>query len=115
MGDRVRSLRILAAAPDSPEFDRATGRPIMPLSELSLILTGSRDAARRHLGMIERGARVNVQITTIQSLARVFGVSLDWLVSGTGDPPNAEAVKARVDAARKGASRVAVKRTGTDG
>lgn len=53
-----------------------------------------------HASLIESGVVSNVKLETAKGLARVLGVSLDWLVNGVGDPPSAESVQLAVDAAR---------------
>jgi len=42
----------------------------------------------------------NVGSRTLASLARVLGISLDWLITGIGDPPTKESVRAAVERAR---------------
>jgi transcriptional regulator with XRE-family HTH domain len=44
-----------------------------------------------------RGA---IELDTARALAGALGVSLDWLASGTGDPPDPTAIRAAVEAAR---------------
>lgn len=36
----------------------------------------------------------------LKGITDTLGISLDWLVSGTGDPPTAEQIKAAVEVAR---------------
>lgn len=51
-----------------------------------------------HLGLLidrlETSERADVQRRTLESIATTCGVSLDWLVIGTGDEPTAEQVQA---------------------
>ena len=53
-----------------------------------------------HTSLIETGARPNIEARTAASLARVLGVSLDWLVTGAGKEPSERAVRSAVAAAR---------------
>lgn len=46
--------------------------------------------------MIETGARQDPASTTLSSLGRVLGVSVDWLLAGIGEPPTAESVRAAI-------------------
>jgi transcriptional regulator with XRE-family HTH domain len=78
---------------------RLAGLSARALSELARdagVGTGS-DA---HVGMIERGTVKYPRPETLARLAAVLGVSLDWLITGNGDEPTAEQVRAAVDAAR---------------
>lgn len=63
-----------------------------------------------HTSLIEGGLRLNVEARTAEALARVFGVSLDWLISGIGDAPSARRVRAALSKALEAESS-----TGTDG
>lgn len=49
---------------------------------------------------IEKGQATEVSGNTLAAFAELFGVSLDWLVNGTGPEPTARKVKAAVDAAQ---------------
>jgi len=53
-----------------------------------------------HVAKIENGARTRPEYRTIAGLARALSVSAEWLGEGTGDPPDPDAVRAAVDAAR---------------
>lgn len=53
-----------------------------------------------HTSMIECGLRQNITADTARGLARATGATLDWLLSGAGDPPTDEQVSAAVAAAR---------------
>lgn len=46
--------------------------------------------------MIESGAKRDVRSKTLSKLAAALGVSLDWLVNGTGAPPTARRVQAAI-------------------
>lgn len=52
------------------------------------------------VGNVEGGHVADPGINLLKGIADALGVSLDWLVSGTGDPPTAEQIKAAVEAAR---------------
>ena len=56
--------------------------------------------AEGHCSLIENGTRPHVEVRTAQSLARVLGVSLDWLIDGSGRTPSERAVRAAVESAR---------------
>lgn len=82
------------------------------LGELSAReLSGLAGVAAGHVALLESGEREHPRSDTLVALARVLGVSLDWLVSGNGETPTVESVRAAVDAAR--AERQAS--TGTEG
>lgn len=51
-------------------------------------------------------------VGTVSALARVLGVTLDWLVDGAGEKPNADDIIASVKKAKKASERAA-QRTGT--
>ncbi len=53
------------------------------------------------VSMIESGNREDPSGSTVAALARVLGVSADWLLSGTEPEPSEEQVKAAVAAARE--------------
>lgn len=57
-----------------------------------------------HVGMIERGDRFRLAYPTVSRLARVLGVSTDWLADGIGPTPDPAAVRASVEAARTAAA-----------
>lgn len=68
----------------------------LPARELDRIA----DTTEGHTSLIESGVVKNVTLETAGKLAGALGVSLDWLVSGSGEPPTAPSVQAAVDAAR---------------
>lgn len=53
-----------------------------------------------HVSHIERGM-MTPGTSVVTSLAEVLGCSLDWLVSGHGEPPTDERIAASVQAARE--------------
>jgi transcriptional regulator with XRE-family HTH domain len=53
-----------------------------------------------HVSMIESGRRPNIEGATAVKLARVLGVSVDWLLTGEGDEPTTDQVRASVERAR---------------
>lgn len=55
-----------------------------------------------HTSLIESGVVQNITLETAGKLARVLGVTLDWLLSGAGTQPSAASVQMSVDAARVG-------------
>jgi transcriptional regulator with XRE-family HTH domain len=67
---------------------------------------GSRELARlarlaeTHVSLIESGIRPRIEAKTALSLARALGISVDWLLDGTGEAPEASAVRAAVEHAR---------------
>ncbi len=72
----------------------AAGREICRLAGL----------AESHSYLLEQRKHENVTAVTLIALARVYGVSLDWLALGRGEKPSPEDVKAAVDRARSGVS-----------
>lgn len=64
-----------------------------------------------HVSMIESGRRPRIEAGTAEALARVLGLSLDWLLAGSGKAPRPKAIREAVAAAR--AARL--ESTGTDG
>lgn len=46
--------------------------------------------------MLEDGDRKNPSSETLRRLAAVLGVSVDWLMSGSGEPPTEDSVRAAV-------------------
>jgi transcriptional regulator with XRE-family HTH domain len=56
--------------------------------------------ARGHVALLEAGKRPNLGVFTIAPIARVLGVSLDWLIAGKGEPPPASTIQAAVKRAR---------------
>lgn len=67
-------------------------------------LSGLAGLASSHVQLIESGRAEGINISTAQRLTGVLGVSLDWLMGGTGEPPTAEAVKAAVERAQASAT-----------
>ncbi len=63
------------------------------------------DTAEALIGMIEAGAVQNPRLDTIKGIARVLGVTLDWLMSGTGPAPKVRATTAAVERARAAVAR----------
>jgi transcriptional regulator with XRE-family HTH domain len=53
------------------------------------------------VGRIERGERTQLFASTVASIAKVFGVSIDWLWDGKGLEPSADGVRAMVAWSRK--------------
>lgn len=56
------------------------------------------------VALIESGERKAPSAETLARLAKVLGVSLDWLISGAGDPPDEATVRAAVAAAHASGS-----------
>ena len=54
-----------------------------------------------HPWLIESGQRPHVASHLLAAMARVLGVSLDWLINGEGETPTPEDVQAAVEEARK--------------
>jgi transcriptional regulator with XRE-family HTH domain len=52
--------------------------------------------SRSAVALIESGERENPEGRTVSSIAAVLGVSTDWLLNGTGEPPAAEGVRSAV-------------------
>jgi transcriptional regulator with XRE-family HTH domain len=52
--------------------------------------------------MIETGARQDPASPTLRKLARVLGVSVDWLMTGNGVQPTEESVRAAISAVAPG-------------
>lgn len=50
------------------------------------------NVAEASAAQIERGFTQSPRTETIAKLAQVLGASLDWLIAGAGDPPDAEAI-----------------------
>jgi transcriptional regulator with XRE-family HTH domain len=59
------------------------------------------------VALIESGDREDPGGSTVSAIAAVLGVSTDWLLNGTGEPPAPDAVKASIARAES--------RTGTNG
>jgi hypothetical protein len=49
---------------------------------------------------VEDSGGANTESSRLDRIARVLGVSMDWLIRGDGDPPTAESVAASVAVAR---------------
>lgn len=75
IGERLQAAR--AAASMSP-------RDLEKLAGLS----------RGYVLLIEGGTKSNIEARTARSLARVLGLSLDWLLDGRGSAPSAASIKA---------------------
>src|SRR3990167_5017848 len=54
--------------------------------------------AEAHVGAIERGTIARPSAATLSAIARVLGVSLDWLIDGRGELAH---VCEQIDAARR--------------
>lgn len=78
IGDRVRQARTLVGLSQN-KLAALTGLP------------------SSHARAIEE--RDNLRTDTAASIARTLGLSLDWLIVGTGPRPTRESVKAAVEAA----------------
>ncbi len=81
ISDRVRDLRTRSGL-KGKELDRLAG------------------FSPGKLWSIERAEGQNFELDTIRGLAGVFGCSLDYLVSGVGEPPTDEQLADAVKAAR---------------
>lgn len=82
LSDRLREARSFSSL-SARELDRLAG------------------IGQGHSALIESGQRPNVEAKTATALARVLGVSLDWLLMGRGRPPSDAAIRAAVAEARK--------------
>lgn len=60
-----------------------------------------------HVSLIEAGRRVEISGETAHRLSRPLGISMSWLVSGDGPPPDRRTIARAVKHARA--------RTGTEG
>lgn len=58
-----------------------------------------------HIGLMVAGRNQNVRGDVAARIAKVFGCSLEWLITGEGPPPTVVAVKAAVAAAEPPAAR----------
>ena len=81
LGVRLRSVRELAGL---------SARELAVLANLAPSLVGH----------IELGRVQHPRAETLAELARVLGVSLDWLIRGEGDGPSTDCVQAAVAGAR---------------
>ena len=75
----------------------SAGVPRVRLSRLCG-LTGS------HLGLIISGHHASVRADLAAKIARTFGCSLEWLITGEGEAPKVDAVKAAIEAAQAAAA-----------
>lgn len=82
LGDRLLYARSSAGI-SSRELDRLAG------------------TVEGHASMIERGDRPRVEVDTADKLARALGLSLDWLVRGTGRKPARRRLVAAIRCARR--------------
>lgn len=55
---------------------------------------------RGFTGEIERGGRVNPRAGGVSKLARLYGVTVEFLISGDGETPSKDNVAAKVAALR---------------
>lgn len=55
-------------------------------------------------GAILRGQSASCSLDTCARMARVLGLSLDWLATGEGEPPTKETVRRAIEAARASAT-----------
>lgn len=58
-----------------------------------------------HTRLIETGHVKDVNSATLSSIAEVFGITLDWLYSGTGPAPDETALARCVAAAKRRAGK----------
>jgi transcriptional regulator with XRE-family HTH domain len=58
-----------------------------------------------HVGMIESGRRENLEASTASRIAKVLGMTLEWLIDGTGEGPTPAKVRRAVASARNAAAR----------
>lgn len=69
-----------------------------------------------YTSLIEAGKRANIGARTADAIARVVGVSLDWLIRGDGNEPTDQQVRRAVEAAQRAArERTSRGHTGTEG
>jgi transcriptional regulator with XRE-family HTH domain len=81
------------------------------MSGLSAAALGERAGLSKAIvAMLEGGQRENPHVNTVSAIARILGVRVEWLISGTGDTPDPAAVKAATEASAESAPA-----TGTDG
>ena len=72
----------------------------MSARELSLLAR----VAHGHVSLLETGERRFPRGETIQRIASVLGVSVEWLLTGDGSEPTAESVASSVSVARERAA-----------
>lgn len=87
LGRRLRHARKLARLPGG---EKLSGRELSELAKLSAAAVGH----------VESGLVQSPTAATVVSLARVLGVSVEWLMTGVGPEPDAPAVRQAVGAAR---------------
>lgn len=56
---------------------------------------------KSHVGQLEEGRYPSVEVTTLEKLATVFDVSLDWLYAGRGRRPTKAEILAAVRRAQQ--------------
>jgi transcriptional regulator with XRE-family HTH domain len=71
----------------------AAGLSTRELAKLSGLTTG-------HPSLIEAGKRPAVSAKALADMARVLGISLDWLVNGSSPEPAEASIKAAVAVAK---------------
>jgi len=86
LAERLRVLR---------EYTGLSARAISDLAGLT---------CTTHLTKIESGDRVNPTGETLVLIARVFGTTVEWLVTGDGEAPSRLDVCTAVEAAQKRAA-----------
>lgn len=59
-------------------------------------------ASHGTVGNVEGGHVADPGMNLLKGITDALGISLDWLVSGTGEAPTAEQIRAAVEAARAG-------------
>lgn len=57
------------------------------------------------VGVIENGSRADPSSGSIGKLARVLGVSADWLINGTGEAPTEDDIRAAIKTAQEAAAK----------
>lgn len=82
LGDRLRSAR---------DLGEVSARELCSLAGVTVSVAA----------MVERGHIHRPAADVLAAFAGVLGVSLDWLVLGTGSEPTAEQVRAAVETARQ--------------
>ncbi len=56
--------------------------------------------AAPHPSFLESGRKRDARASTLAAIAGALGVTMDWMINGTGDPPTRDCVLAAVTAAR---------------
>lgn len=72
----------------------------MYVNESARAVAETAGIAHSLVSFIEHGERLDPRASTAIALGRVFGVSVEWLVEGKGDPPTKEGVVAAYAQAR---------------